>query len=121
VNAHRAPAGRTLVLLGLLAYELVDAVVSDEYKVLNHAHVVFGSASSIQMPQILAGRTVTFRTVIHFAFLNGLAVLDLTSNNGSGLIDVCCPATEALVSCSQASHADPAVHSAWCNQASLHI
>jgi len=117
----RAPAGRTLVLLGLPAQELVDAVVSDKLEVIDHAHIVFSSVSSIQMFQILAGKTITSKTILCSTFLNDFAVFDFTSNNGNGFIGICCPATGASVSSCQIGHANPAVHSAWCDQASLHV
>jgi hypothetical protein len=117
----RTPAGRTLVLLGLPAQELVDAVVSDELEVIDHAHLVFGSVSFVQVFQTTTGRIVTSKTELCFTFLNNFAVFDFASNNGNCFIGICCPATGASVSFSQISHANPAVHSAWCNQASLHI
>jgi len=119
--ADRTPAGRTPVFLGLPAQELVDAVVSDEFEVLNHAHIVFSSVSSIQMFQTTTGRIVTSKTELHLTFLNDFAVLDFASNNANCLIGICCPATGAFVPFSQIGHANPAVHSAWCDQASLHI
>jgi hypothetical protein len=120
VNADRPSALETLILRPLARQESLQAVALDLVQVLDHAHVVFGSVSFIQMSQILAGKTVTSKTELCFTFLNNFTVFDFTSNNGNGFVGICCPATGAFISFPQISHANPAVHSAWRNEFLIH-
>jgi hypothetical protein len=62
------------------------------------------------MFQICAGKIVASKTKLGFALLNNLAVRDLASHNGDGLIGICCPATGAFIYFSQVSHANATVH-----------
>jgi hypothetical protein len=115
VNADDAAAFRTLVLLRLLYDERVDSVVLYERKILQHAHVVFCAIALIELFQSSAG-LFAFKAKFYFTFLNVFAVFDFTSNNANCFIGICRPAAVTFIFLSQISHANPAVHPAWCDQ-----
>jgi hypothetical protein len=81
-------------------------------KVFNHAHIVFGSVSLVQMFEIVAGEISAFITKFSSAFVKDFAGLDLTSNTGNRFIGIYSPATDTFVLFSQISYADATVHSA---------
>ncbi len=121
VNADDASASGASILRPLCGKESLHAIFLDLTQVLDHAHLVLGSVSLVKMPQPVAGKTVTSRTVLFSTFLHCLAVLDLASDNRNGFVGICRPATGASVLFSQERHAYSAVHSTRSNQSLFHI
>jgi len=85
-------------------------------KVFNHAHVVVGPISGIQMPQIIAGKFSAFKTKRCFSFFKNFAVFDFASDPGSWFIGVCPPAAGAFIFLTQVSYANATVHATWCDR-----
>jgi hypothetical protein len=81
-------------------------------KIFNHAYVVFGSVSLVQMSEIVAGEISAFVAKLSSAFAKEFAGLDLTSNTGDWFIGIRSPATDTFIRFPQISYADAAVHSA---------
>jgi hypothetical protein len=66
-------------------------------KIFNHAHIVFGAVSCIQMFQIIAGEISAFKTKLRFAFSKKIAVLDFTSHAGNRFIGIRCSAAGTFI------------------------
>jgi hypothetical protein len=81
-------------------------------KIFNHAHIVFGSVSCIQMFQIIAGEISAFKTKRCSAVSKYFAGLDFTSHTGDWFIGVRSSAAGTFIFFSQISHTNAAVHSA---------
>jgi hypothetical protein len=81
-------------------------------KIFDHAHIVFGVVSCIQMFQIVAGEISAFKTNLCIVFSEHFAGLDFTSNTGDRFISIRSSAAGAFIFFSQISHANAAVHSA---------
>jgi hypothetical protein len=82
------------------------------FKIFDHAHIVFGPVSFVQMFQIIAREISAFKTKLCTAFLENFAGLDFTSHAGDRFIGVRCSAAGTFIFLSQISHANAAVHSA---------
>jgi hypothetical protein len=81
-------------------------------KVLDHAHVVFGAVSFVQMLQVHTGKTVTINAVLYAGSLKRSAILDFASDNSDGFVSICTPAPGTSVLFSQIRHANATVHAA---------
>ena len=95
-----------------IPYEFSNTKIPDLSKVFNHAHVVLGSVSLVQMFEIVAGEISTFVTKSSSVFTKDFARLNLASNTGNRLVGICSPAADTVVLLSQIGHANAAVHSA---------
>jgi hypothetical protein len=115
VNADDAAAFRAFVLLCLLYDECVDSVVSDELKVLDHAHTVFCAIALIQLFQARAG-LFAFKTKLRFTLFYQLTVFDPASNAIKRLICIASITTGTFFLLSEVTFANPAVHAAGGNQ-----
>ncbi len=111
MNTNSAAAMRARPSHFFICHEFSYAIFLNVYKIFDHAHVVFGPVSFIQMFQIAAGKIVTSKTKLS-AFLNDLAFFDFASNDANGFIGICCPATWTFIFFSQIGHANATVHAA---------
>jgi len=92
--------------------EFSDPVFFDISEIFDHAHVVFGAVSFIQISKSFTGEIVTSKTIFGFAASNDFAVHDPASDNGNGFVGLFYSASGAPVFFSQISHAYAAVHAA---------
>jgi len=120
VNANCASAAGAAVLRPLCQEECLYATLLDLDQVLDHAHVIFRSVSSVQMLQPITWKILTLKTESCSLVLENFASLDSALGDGNALANIRSPATRTLILLSQVCHADPAVHSARCDQAFLH-
>lgn len=95
-----------------LLRECTYAVRPYVFKVLEHAHVVFGAVPFVQMFQGLTGKTVTFKAVLCAFSSKRSAILDLAPDNSDGFVSVSSPAPGTSVLFSQVRHANATVHAA---------
>ena len=86
-------------------------MILDIFKIIDHAHIVFGPVSIVQMFQIVAGIISAFKTKLDSIFLKNSTVLDFTSNTGDGFLGVRFSAAVTFIPCSHISHTNAAVHS----------
>jgi hypothetical protein len=120
VYADHSSTGRAFVFLGLSAQELVDAIVSYELEVFDHAHAVFCSIPLIERLQPLAGEVWAFIAESHFIIDKQLAVLfyestSLVARQAAGAVDYLSPFFIHIVCISKVAAAYAAVHAAWCD------
>ena len=116
VNADDAATFRTFVFSFLLRDEGVDSVVSDELKIVEHAHVVFCAIPLVQLFQSSTGILSAFKTELRFALFYQLAVFNPASNAIKRLICIVTMAAGAFSLLSEVAFANPAVHPAWGDQ-----
>ena len=86
------------------------------FKILDHAHIVFGSISFIQMFQIFARKLLAFKTIFCLACLENYAIFDFAFDPGNRFIEVSSPATRTSIFILQICPADTTVHPAWSNE-----
>jgi hypothetical protein len=113
MNTNSFPAFGTGPPYFFIPHEFPQAKFLDVFKILDHAHIVFGPVSFIQMFQIIAGKVFTLETKPGFPVLKNLTVLDFTSNAGNGFVGINASAAGACIFFSQICHANTTVHSAW--------
>jgi len=85
-------------------------------KIFNHAHLVFGSISFIQMVQPVAGEGFTRKTKPGFTLLEGRTVFDSALRSGFRLIRIFHPTSGAFIFCPQIGHANTTIHPTGRNQ-----
>jgi hypothetical protein len=93
-------------------YKFPDTINFNILKIFNHAHIVFGAVSFIQMFQPITGKISAFKTKLCSAISKIFTILDFTSNPGDWFIGVHYSATGTFIFFSQISHTNAAVHSA---------
>jgi hypothetical protein len=116
MNTNRASTLGTSPFYVFILQKFSNTEIPNISKVFDHAHIVFGSISFIQMFQVLAREIITSKTILCFTFLKNSAIFDFTSSNGNGFIGICCPATGAFIFLSQISHANATVHATGSNK-----
>jgi hypothetical protein len=88
MNTDRAFASGTGPSYIFILYKFPNTIIPDIFKIFNHAHIIFGSISFIQMFQIYAGEISAFKTELRPTFSKYFAVLDFTSDTGDRFIGV---------------------------------
>jgi hypothetical protein len=116
VDADRPAAIRASPADFFVYHKLPNSKLLDIFEILYGAHVVSGSISLIHVLNLLAGKTVAFKTKLCIPLLQHFAVFDLAPENADGFVGVFLPASKAGVFVSQISHAGSAVHSAGSNE-----
>ncbi len=84
----------------------------DVFEILDGAYVVSGSISFIHVLDLLAGKTIAFKTKLCIPLLQHFAVFDFAPEDADGFVGVFHSATWTGVFVSEKSHAGSAVHSA---------
>ena len=96
----------------LVLYKFPDTVILDIFKVFDHAHIVFGPVSFIQMFQIITGKIFAFKTKLSPILLECLTGFNFTSNTGDRFIDVRYSAAWTFVFHPQMTPANTTVYTA---------
>ena len=99
-----------------ISQKFIHPEIPDIRKIFDHAHIVSGAISLIQMLQILAGKIVTFKTKGYLPLLNDLTVSDLAPGDANGFMGIHYPASGAFILFSQISHANAAIHTTGTNE-----
>jgi hypothetical protein len=125
VNADHASTGRTLVFLGLPAQELVDAIVSDELEVFDHAHLVLLAIALVETLQLGTRKGTALEAEFYFAVQEGWTLaLDegafLVAGTTAGAVNCLASLPRDSVRPGQVGTADATVHSARSNQSLFH-
>jgi hypothetical protein len=76
LNAEHFAAFRTDPSFFFSPYEMPYSEFSDAFKIVDHAHAIFGSIPLIQMYQPVARKAVTAKAVFSFAARQLFAVFD---------------------------------------------
>ena len=97
MNTNSAAALGTTPFHFFILNEFPYAQFFDVLKVLNHAHIVFGSIPFVQMTQMVAGDFITFKTKPCISLLKNFAIFDFTSYTGSSFIGICPHATGTFI------------------------
>jgi len=119
VNANHPAAFGTRPSVLLACQESPDTEILDIFEILNHAHIVLGSISSVQMFDSVAREFFAFKTKLCFSVLKHFAVFDSASGASNGFIGIVNSAAMASFLGSQIGHANSAIHSAGCNKRNL--
>jgi len=116
MNTNSATAFRTSPFLFFSSKKCSNSKLFNIFKILDHAHFVFGSISFIQMFQIIARKLLTFKTIFCLVCLEKYAIFDCAFNTSNRFIEVSSSATRAFIFNPQICHADTTVHPAWSNE-----
>jgi len=112
MNANRACTPGASPSYLFILQKFPDTIIPDKFKIFDHAHIVFGSISFVQMFQIVAWEISAFKTKLCTVFEKNFAILDFTSNAGDWFIDIHPSATGTFIIFSQIGHTNAAVHTA---------
>ena len=116
MNTNSATALRTSPFPFFSSKKHSNTKLFNIFKILDHAHIVFGSISFIQMFQIFARKLLAFKTIFCRACLENYAIFDFAFDPGNRFIEVSSPATRTSIFILQICPADTTVHPAWSNE-----
>jgi hypothetical protein len=112
MNTNRPFTSGTSPFSLFVLYKISYTEIFNIYKILDHAHVVFGSISCVQMVQKITGEISAFKTMLCAAAPKNVAVLNFTSNASDWFICIRFSATGTFIFLSQIRHTNTTVHSA---------
>jgi hypothetical protein len=116
VNANGAAAFRASPSDLFVGNKLSNSKPANVLQILEHAHLISGSVSFIQMLQTSAWKSVTLKAKSRFDILKGFTVFDLASNAIDRFTNVSSSTAGTFVLFSQVRHANAAVHPAGSNE-----
>jgi hypothetical protein len=97
VNANSAAAKRASPSNFFVLNEFFYPKLPNIFKILDHAHPIFGSIPLVQMFKPVAGKHFALKTKLRFTFFKYLAGFDFASNAGNRLFNTVIPASRAFV------------------------
>jgi hypothetical protein len=122
MDADNAPALRTPILLLLLFEEFFHAMILDEPKVFNHAHIEPRSVALIKLLEVIARKVLALKAELDLSFGQ-----IFTSLHYEGAVPFSWPATQtggfsflAIQPVAKVCHTYIAVHAARCNKLGVH-
>jgi hypothetical protein len=116
VNTDRAAAVRAGPSDLFIGNELPDSEPADGLQIFEHAHVVPGPISLVQLLHAGTGKLLTLKAKSRFDILKRFTVFDLASNAIDRFINVSSSAAGTFLFVPQIRHANAAVHSAGSNE-----
>jgi len=114
--ANRAAAFRASPFCFFVLKKLACSNPSYVFKILDHAHPVFGPVSFIQMLQTPTGKLFTLETKSCLGLWQELTCFDFAFQARNRFINVLSSTTRTLFSFSQIRHAKAAIHPAGGNE-----
>jgi len=115
VNADRAAAVRAVPTDLFVCHELPNSKLANGFQIFEHAHVVPGPISLIQLLQTRTGKLLTLKAKSWFCVLDVFTIFDPALGAIGGLMNIRASAAGTFVFFSQISQANAAVHSAGGN------
>jgi hypothetical protein len=111
VNTDRAAAVRAGPSDLFISYELPNPKLANVLQIFEHAHVVAGPVSLVQLLHARTGKLLTLKTKSWFCILDVFTIFDPALDAIGGLVNVRASAAGTFVFFSQISQANTAVHS----------